>query len=343
MSKTLLYIMMFAYLSALSGQELHWEKKVGDFSVEATINPSELSIQDLLHIDLIATFPQSYTLDLDTLRTNILKYAGLSEPPFSLVGEKQSKLPNGGLKLHFTLEPQLTGKQFLSFYNISFISKKSEDKPVEMISNIFEINVTALENPKFQPLITPLLSMKEEYPILMDSKNRIKLNENFSIDEKQRNVALLRQKTLPWNELLAVILFALLAIIIKYQPKRGEEPLQRTQEAARLDASDKGSHALEQLKDQELVQPQHCEEYYLQITNIVRQFIEEKYLIRASIKTTQEFLVEMTQNPQLSESVQALLSEFLIRSDRVKFAEHVPTPVECEEAYKAAETLIKGS
>ena len=193
------------------------------------------------------------------------------------------------------------------------------------------------ENQQFQPKIAPLLSLTEKYPITIDSNNRMNLLENpqSNLEEAKRNVYLWRLKTIPWKELLAVLLFVSIAAMIKLKPKSPESVSQIDQE---LNAQKKGLQSLEII--QNLLKKQNYEQFYLQLTDTVRRFIEERYQIKASIKTTEEFLQEMTQYPTLDPKTQNLLSEFLQRADQVKFAEHQPSSKECEEAYKAAETLI---
>ena len=199
------------------------------------------------------------------------------------------------------------------------------------------------ESQKFQPKIAPLLSLTEEYPVTIDAKNRQELLENpqRNLEEEKRNVYLFHLKTFPWEELLAILLFVIIVMIIKFKPKNQGLLAQKTKEDQIFNARKKGLDSLEALRKNDLLKNQKFEEFYLQITDTVRHFVEEKFQIKTSIKTTQEFLQEMTQYPKLDKKTQTLLSDFLLRADHVKFAVHLPTPKECEEAYKAAETLIK--
>lgn len=193
------------------------------------------------------------------------------------------------------------------------------------------------ENQEFQPKIAPMLSLTEKYPIIIDSNNQINLLENpkNNFEEAKRNVHLWRLKTFPWEELLTVLLFISFAMLIKFKSKSPKSIVQKDQE---LDAKKKGLQDLKQV--QNFLEKQNFEQFYLQLTETVRRFIEEKFQIKISIKTTEEFLQEMTQYPTLDPKTQTLLAEFLLRADQVKFADHQPSSKECEEAYQAAKTLI---
>ncbi|MFQ5730296.1 MAG: hypothetical protein ACE5GN_08040, partial [Waddliaceae bacterium] len=157
-------------------------------------------------------YPDSYTIDQEKLRINLLKYASLSEPPFALIDEQSETLPDGKHKLIFTLEPQLAGLQFVSLYDISFLPKNREQhKPVEIISEIFKVTITLPPLDKgYQGMASPLLSLTQQFPISIDPKNRKNLLENVAVNaqESKKNVLTLRQKSLPWAELAGVLLFA---------------------------------------------------------------------------------------------------------------------------------------
>ena len=72
---------------------------------------------------------------------------------------------------------------------------------------------------------------------------------------------------------------------------------------------------------------------------MVRRYLEEAYLIRAETLTTEEFLVEAVRHPDLDEGKRLLLNNFLDSADKVKFAQHEPTGLECAEAERAAGNL----
>ena len=118
------------------------------------------------------------------------------------------------------------------------------------------------------------------------------------------------------------------------QPRRAPD----SEKAARKKAASARSKALSSLSALDLSEK---EKFYVDLTNAVRRFIEEKYLIRTTSQTTQEFLYKMANDPVFDNETQAMLSDFLISSDRVKFADHNPTREDCEEALQTAEQFIK--
>lgn len=64
--------------------------------------------------------------------------------------------------------------------------------------------------------------------------------------------------------------------------------------------------------------------WFVELSAIVRDYLEQRYDIRAPELTTEEFLLVATARPELSAKHGQLLVEFLERCDRVKFAGYRP-------------------
>ena len=79
------------------------------------------------------------------------------------------------------------------------------------------------------------------------------------------------------------------------------------------------------------------EEFYTRLSDIVRQYIEGRFGLRAPERTTEEFLAEATLPPQHM----VLLSAFLQESDLVKFARLRPGKDDMERAFDAAERFVR--
>jgi hypothetical protein len=72
--------------------------------------------------------------------------------------------------------------------------------------------------------------------------------------------------------------------------------------------------------------------YYVELTSILRQYIEDRFTLHAPEETTPEFLSEAARSGALSQDHQRLLSELLRHADRVKFARYEPTVNEMERS-----------
>jgi hypothetical protein len=76
------------------------------------------------------------------------------------------------------------------------------------------------------------------------------------------------------------------------------------------------------------------------VSDVVRVYLEERFNLHAPDRTTEEFLNELREGTQLNEEHKALLENFLIKCDLVKFAREEPTEPELRGLLDAALRLI---
>ncbi len=86
-----------------------------------------------------------------------------------------------------------------------------------------------------------------------------------------------------------------------------------------------------------------ADRWFVELSSIVRGYLESRYDIRAPELTTEEFLLVATARPELHEDHRSQLSEFLERCDRVKFAGYRPDADESLATLAAARTFIEGT
>jgi len=82
------------------------------------------------------------------------------------------------------------------------------------------------------------------------------------------------------------------------------------------------------------------QEFFVQLTGIVRHLIEGHFGIRAPEQTTAEFLRSARHHPGLLEEHQRFLSGFLRSADLVKFAGDLPADAECARSLQAARQFV---
>jgi hypothetical protein len=84
-----------------------------------------------------------------------------------------------------------------------------------------------------------------------------------------------------------------------------------------------------------------ADSWFVELSAIVRRYLEHRYDIRAPELTTEEFLLVATARPELVEDHRALLTQFLERCDRVKFAGYRPDASESLATLKAARGFVE--
>jgi hypothetical protein len=80
--------------------------------------------------------------------------------------------------------------------------------------------------------------------------------------------------------------------------------------------------------------------FYVELSGIVRRYLEDRFDMRAPELTTEEFLASVGNSPDLSPDHQFLLREFLKQADLVKFAGFRPSPEDIDRSVRAAERFL---
>ncbi len=132
----------------------------------------------------------------------------------------------------------------------------------------------------------------------------------------------------PWLVFGAAAMAVLIGAVIIYQ---------RTQrQRARITAYERALRRLAELERRSLPSGAGIDEWYVELSDIVRRFLEDQFGVRAPELTTEEFLLEARRSAELNASHRDLLSAFLERCDRVKFAAYNPDQNESRDALALA-------
>ena len=79
----------------------------------------------------------------------------------------------------------------------------------------------------------------------------------------------------------------------------------------------------------------------IEVSDILRSFIEQQFGIRAVRQTTIEFLSEASQNPHFDLAHQERLREFLVACDAIKFARVAVGPADSEVLFEQASAFVE--
>jgi len=83
--------------------------------------------------------------------------------------------------------------------------------------------------------------------------------------------------------------------------------------------------------------------FFVRLSGIVRRYLENRFGLRSPELTTEEFVEELANSPDLVRSHQRLLREFLSRADLVKFAHLVPDPADVELSLESARSFLEAT
>ena len=98
--------------------------------------------------------------------------------------------------------------------------------------------------------------------------------------------------------------------------------------------------ALNRLRTRHLTEEGQFDRFYVELSAIIRRYLEDRFELRAPEMTTEEFLSVAARDARLNPTHRRLLAAFLSEADLVKFARHLPTLRDSEAAYDAARRFI---
>ncbi len=97
---------------------------------------------------------------------------------------------------------------------------------------------------------------------------------------------------------------------------------------------------LEELKAKNLVAQGKLKAFFIELSGIVRYYLENRFHLKAPEMTTEEFFFSVKDSAALAGEHQAVLKEFLVCCDLVKFAKYSPQSREIENALETAQRFI---
>jgi len=146
---------------------------------------------------------------------------------------------------------------------------------------------------------------------------------------------------LPWV-LISLAILALIGEGIWYYRKRksGEDLIPR--QVPQIPAHEVAMRRLSQLEAKKRWQQGHVKEYYSKLTEILREYIEERYMIPAMESISDDIVRDLRQESLKGNFIEGI-STLLSRADLAKFAKSQPTAGENLDSMEFARSFIKES
>lgn len=148
---------------------------------------------------------------------------------------------------------------------------------------------------------------------------------------------------LPWIGLgaLGLLVIALIIyFIVRSQKNKKQQPV--VIKAPPLEPHVKALKALEALAAQKLWQEGKIKEYHTHITDILRQYLEDRFGIYAQEMITDEIMHAM-RRVDITNELKGKLKQILTLADLVKFAKEQPLPKEHEDSFNYAVEFVQAT
>ncbi len=142
-----------------------------------------------------------------------------------------------------------------------------------------------------------------------------------------------------WAILAAIALLAALFFLVRsYLKKRRSRPVRKSP----LSPYKEALRALDRLKAKELWQKGQNEQYFVELTDILRRYLNDRFRVAAPEMTTEQFLDAAAHNENLT-AYAAEFRRLLELADFIKFAKGQSIPAENEEAFAIVRKFVEGT
>lgn len=147
----------------------------------------------------------------------------------------------------------------------------------------------------------------------------------------------------PYARLLSLLAGAgLLALLVAWLTRRLARPRKAPAVGGPIATPyDIASMALRHLREKNYIEAGLPEPFYVELSSILRTYIEGRFMIHAPELTTEEFIRAAAVSPVLLPVQRELVEHFLIQADLVKFARHAPAAADMQAALDAAEQFLR--
>jgi hypothetical protein len=296
--------------SRSSGDAIERTAQKGPVKLSVRVWPREARLSDLVEMDVTVEAQPDVEIKPPAF--------GQAVGDFLIRDYTERPQENGVIntrRFHYQLEPAHAGKHLIRSVSITFLDNrpKSEARaePTLIETEPLEVNVTS-EFGDGAPSLANLEPMSPPQSVP-------------------------RALGITWLAAagVAAVLAILAGVVILRRRKRKpiEAPRQTPEEIAHA--------ALARLLAENLPERGLIKEFYLRLTGIVRQYVEDTTGIRAPEQTTEEFLRDMRQREAFPPQRCVRLAEFLEAADLIKYAGQQPHEGQIEEAIARAREFVR--
>jgi hypothetical protein len=150
------------------------------------------------------------------------------------------------------------------------------------------------------------------------------------------------KKWLKWGLIILLILAAIVGAILLWKRNRKQQPVVIARPKPKRPAHEIALEKLEELRRKKLWQNNQTKEFYIELSDIVREYIEFQFDILALEMTTDETIAALRLKG-LDESKVLPLAMTLQMADLAKFAKYTPMANENELCFENARTFVSNT
>lgn len=141
-----------------------------------------------------------------------------------------------------------------------------------------------------------------------------------------------------WVVVVLVIILVIIGVVYYLKKRPKKEPVAPEIKVA-IPPHVEALNRLKELRDRKLWQQGEVKEYHSELSDIIREYLEKRYVIKTQEKTTDEIFANLKYLSIADES-RNTLRQILVLADLVKFAKEKPLPAENEQSMEKAIAFV---
>jgi hypothetical protein len=305
-------ILLSSAVAQETGKVLSKTTERGPVKATVTLQPVAPVIGDALMLTLEVTAEQGVELLMPEFGQALDRFSILDFLPREAIDEAGRSVA----VQRYTLQPPLSGEQQIPPIMIEFVDRRPGQQPAPDDEDAYE-------------LLTERLVFNVESVTLSAAAEDLKppLGELAPLEAPQPPVW-------PWLLVIMMVLLAVAPFLWRFYRAW------RTR-ARRRSAFDVASARLQGLMNKPRPAPDMMKPFFIELSAIVRQYLENRFALHAPELTTEEFLDVASASPDLTQQNRLFLQEFLQSADQVKFARYIPDAGYAENALSAAANFLQ--
>ncbi|MBN2455572.1 MAG: hypothetical protein JXB29_03395 [Sedimentisphaerales bacterium] len=288
--------------------EIDKDYQRGPLTVHVRVEKTKMTIAETFLLEFEAAIEPGFEVQMPKVGKE-LKNFGIVD--WDNLGDRLDENNNVVGRCRYRLEPFLSGTFDIPAFTFQFTDVNNpEEKAYELTTEPIETQVTSL------------LGQQRAELVIADIEDVVGMPE---------------KRSYWWVWILGAM--SIIAAVSFWLYLRRKEAIELVRYLA--PAHEIAYERLRALVKKDLVKKGKIKEFYEQISNILRHYIEHRFNLRAPERTTEEFLIELATTEVLGADDKAGLAEFLKLSDLVKFAKHNPTTEQIQQTFDLVKNFIE--
>ena len=278
-------------------------------TVHVRADKTKMTIAETVLLELEAAIEPGYEVKMPKV-DKVLENYGIVD--WDNLGDKLDENNNVVQTYQYRLEPFLSGTFAIPAFTFEFYDVNSpEENKYELTTEPIDIEVTSL------------LGEQRAELVIADIEDVVQMSKG---------------KSYFWFWALGIVSITAAGVgVWRYLSQKKQAELVRIFKPAHEIAYER----LRTLVKEDLVKAGKIKEFYEQISDILRHYIEHRFNLRAPERTTEEFLIELASAEVLGAEDKEDLGEFLIHCDLVKFARHNPAAEQIQKTFDLVKNFIE--